>query len=633
MLTFVAGKKTARARRGRYAFSNTAAGERDSQRASIRAILQPTRAEPKSTAHDPSDTLQREADRSSDTPELSLANEGRIRTLTAGGQPLSESERGFFEPRFGAELGDVRVHDGAQCAESARALGARAYTLGPNIVFGAGQYAPGTSTGRGLLAHELTHVLQHRGRESPATANIIRRTNGQCSDTNRSACTDEDFLTAICIGEAGNILDRDGKKGPVHVALNRVRNGGFQSSIRAVAEATGQFLGLDEGLRRLHTYPRREECRALVREAVSNPADDPTFGALFFNQSCSKPCDQYCTGYLGDGRSRAHYFARRATPQERAACSGTENRCCRSGRKRHYPVTPGAATLVVDPANVKTLIRARNTALHALIARNSLNNRFVEVRRETVQRRLHRWNLAVWWVGGGSPSRAYSVPSPGAPRTHQLKIEVNPMEADTPLLRGQIPDAQQRLDAMAAQMLYRELLRVQLMIDAEVRGLVPGATPSAVTTSLEQMTGIANSADLDTQRNAVRTALTSLMRSASAFSDPRLNEEFNRLVQEKYVSQTAATAFARPMALLNSEVARRAAPDAAARIEAAGTAAADRAAWNNEVAQLQSALYLFYERVDGAMGVPLPEIVPEPHWMSPTEPARVAPIESLEESP
>jgi hypothetical protein len=61
------------------------------------------------------------------------------------------------------DFGRVRIHADARAADSARAVNALAYTVGRDIVFGAGQYAPGTAQGRRLLAHELTHVLQQRG--------------------------------------------------------------------------------------------------------------------------------------------------------------------------------------------------------------------------------------------------------------------------------------------------------------------------------------------------------------------------------------------------------------------------------------------------------------------------------------
>lgn len=83
--------------------------------------------------------------------------------LRAPGQPLSTTTRAAMEPRFGRDFSQVRVHAGARAAESARALDALAYTLGQDVVFGAGQYAPEARGGIALLAHELAHTIQQRG--------------------------------------------------------------------------------------------------------------------------------------------------------------------------------------------------------------------------------------------------------------------------------------------------------------------------------------------------------------------------------------------------------------------------------------------------------------------------------------
>jgi hypothetical protein len=80
--------------------------------------------------------------------------------LGSSGRPLDGATRAFMEPRFGHDFSGVRVHTEARAAESARAVNALAYTVGRDIVFGAGQYAPQTSAGRRLMAHELTHVVQ-----------------------------------------------------------------------------------------------------------------------------------------------------------------------------------------------------------------------------------------------------------------------------------------------------------------------------------------------------------------------------------------------------------------------------------------------------------------------------------------
>jgi hypothetical protein len=93
-------------------------------------------------------------------PPASPDVEARVRGLQGKGKPLPPSTRAFFEPRLGRDLGHVRVHAGAGAGEAARAVRARAFTVGRDVVFGAGQYAPGTVEGKKLLAHELAHVVQ-----------------------------------------------------------------------------------------------------------------------------------------------------------------------------------------------------------------------------------------------------------------------------------------------------------------------------------------------------------------------------------------------------------------------------------------------------------------------------------------
>lgn len=82
--------------------------------------------------------------------------------LRSGGQPLDRAERSYFEPRFGHDFSRVRIYHGSAANASARAVDAAAYTVGSNVVFNANRYAPETSAGRSLLAHELTHVVQQR---------------------------------------------------------------------------------------------------------------------------------------------------------------------------------------------------------------------------------------------------------------------------------------------------------------------------------------------------------------------------------------------------------------------------------------------------------------------------------------
>ncbi|MFW6174258.1 MAG: DUF4157 domain-containing protein [Chloroflexota bacterium] len=89
--------------------------------------------------------------------------------LRSPGRPLDPATRAFMEPRFGHDFNHVRVHTGSSAAQSARAVNSHAYTVGRHVVFGAGQYSPGTTAGRALLAHELTHVVQQGGASSTQT--------------------------------------------------------------------------------------------------------------------------------------------------------------------------------------------------------------------------------------------------------------------------------------------------------------------------------------------------------------------------------------------------------------------------------------------------------------------------------
>jgi len=91
--------------------------------------------------------------------------------LSSPGRPLDPDTRRYMEARIGYDFGKVRVHTDSRAEESARAMGAQAYTAGNSVVFGAGRFAPDTGEGRRLLAHELTHVVQQD--RAPARAHPV----------------------------------------------------------------------------------------------------------------------------------------------------------------------------------------------------------------------------------------------------------------------------------------------------------------------------------------------------------------------------------------------------------------------------------------------------------------------------
>jgi hypothetical protein len=104
------------------------------------------------------------------SPELRISN------LRGGGRPLPKSVRSYFEPRFGRDFSGVSLRTDTNTAESAKAINARAFTVGQTISFGSGQYSPEAEGGKQLLAHELTHVVQQQ--QAPDAHSSLRETKG-----------------------------------------------------------------------------------------------------------------------------------------------------------------------------------------------------------------------------------------------------------------------------------------------------------------------------------------------------------------------------------------------------------------------------------------------------------------------
>lgn len=112
----------------------------------------------------------------SDPADIALDTAAALSAARRRGEPLSAALRSSFEPRFGYDFAQVRVHADGEAADAALSVQARAYTSGSDIVFGAGEFAPGTSNGRRLLAHELTHVVQQSSGANAANgAPVVQR--------------------------------------------------------------------------------------------------------------------------------------------------------------------------------------------------------------------------------------------------------------------------------------------------------------------------------------------------------------------------------------------------------------------------------------------------------------------------
>ena len=117
--------------------------------------------------------------------------ESRIKRARGGGQPLPESVRASLEPLFGHDFGNVRVHAGAEAHRLSRQLNARAFTTGRDIFFREGAYSPRTNTGKSLLAHELTHVVQQQ------SAPLIKQDDDLSSGSSAKVPTDESLRRKV----------------------------------------------------------------------------------------------------------------------------------------------------------------------------------------------------------------------------------------------------------------------------------------------------------------------------------------------------------------------------------------------------------------------------------------------------
>lgn len=121
--------------------------------------------------------------------------------LASPGQAPGDDTRRLLESRFGHDFGKVRVHTDARAAESARTVGARAYTVGNHVVFGSGQYQPGTRSGLHLLAHEMAHVVQQGGRPQALQARLEMTRPGDAAEREAERAAD-----AVVRGRAATAL-------------------------------------------------------------------------------------------------------------------------------------------------------------------------------------------------------------------------------------------------------------------------------------------------------------------------------------------------------------------------------------------------------------------------------------------
>jgi len=127
-------------------------------------------------------------------------------TLASPGAPLDGASRAFFESRFGCDFADVRMHDDARAARSAREVGALSYTVGRHIVVDPDSYRPRTVEGQRLLAHELAHTIQQSAAGDGAPPRLARKARSLTETLDPASLSDDELTTEI--GEIVTCLDQ-----------------------------------------------------------------------------------------------------------------------------------------------------------------------------------------------------------------------------------------------------------------------------------------------------------------------------------------------------------------------------------------------------------------------------------------
>ena len=150
--------------------------EQEADRVAAAVVNAPAQAEVAQRAPEEEEELQAKPDlqrNSSDGFEAGDEIEHRLEGQKGSGSPLPAETRAFMEPRFGADFSGVQLHTDSAAAQLSRDLNAQAFTRGPDIFMGSGTYNPGTSSGKELLAHELTHVVQQGSAQAKSSQHPI----------------------------------------------------------------------------------------------------------------------------------------------------------------------------------------------------------------------------------------------------------------------------------------------------------------------------------------------------------------------------------------------------------------------------------------------------------------------------
>jgi len=187
--------------------------------------------------------------------------ESYVGNLNGSGQSLSNEMRSFYEPRFGYDFSNVKVHTDSIAAKSAQSINALAYTSGNSVVFNSGQYSPNTDTGKRLLGHELTHVVQQN---ASIQTKKIQRTIGDGHDLNALRFQGNAVLEAVYDDE--RLLKKGSKGAAVRILQQALLDSGMTLPIHGV---DGDFGPETENA--VRTFQRATGLSGLDRDGIVGP--------------------------------------------------------------------------------------------------------------------------------------------------------------------------------------------------------------------------------------------------------------------------------------------------------------------------------------------------------------------------
>jgi len=286
----------------------------------------------------PGDPLEREADRvaemvtrmaNGETHESELAREprsGQVGTagtaappsvtavLGARGEPLEPSLRAYFEPRFGRDFSQVRLHTDGAAAHAARSIQARAFASGGDIVFAAGEYAPATAQGQRLLAHELAHVVQQGAAASSNSVEPSRVDKAPGTPVTVQKDISPGFITRQNISQTADALSKGTTAGsgvqfwPIQLTGTYIgpvsRVGGLAGTPNRLSVIVGQKLTLNALARLIlplwnSATPFTPEGATAALITADLTADQLARGLLVYNQSYLRVVSQPAPSMTG----------------------------------------------------------------------------------------------------------------------------------------------------------------------------------------------------------------------------------------------------------------------------------------------------------------------------------------------